>query len=901
MSRRRVWWFILLFTVLLFPLVTRAADDDETDAKTEAKNDTNLLRLKVARIERSTAALNDAPGLTAMVDDDLKTVAQATASADAPLDVVFGFEGAIVSAESVVIRLPARPPGEVGAGRVEVLVSTVSPQAGFRSVRSDPLRPTTDPQEFKFRPVGAKWIMLRFTPWKDREEIAVAEALVLGAEGAPATSYSFDQSPAKSLDVLAGLKNLSGVDVSLSPDEKSLVEDAQDGKLDRWSYAEAGLIASGLLSAVNRKAPLAKLAELEAKAKPIVAEGKTPFEKGEKLLKFLHREGILKRYQAPQTDLSTLLETGRYNCVSSALLYAILGRRLGLDVRAIEVPDHAFAVVYDDTRHADVETTTPTGFNPARDAKSVAEFQKLTGFRYIPDKRAQRREIGDAGLVAIVWYNHGVEGTEKKRYGDAIGSYFRALSLDADNASAVKNTFATMHRWSRTLADAGKFQEALTVVGAGLELAPSDAAFLHNREVVWQQWAQSHLEAGRREEALGVLRQAAKAVPSGDFEALQTWVYIKPAEDLASKKDWPAALKIVTPALAQFEGKQKDELVDYQESIYSRWSIEEINAKKWAEAFKILAQGIGDVPASKHLNHNLEVVAQRWVDQVARQEGPAKAETLILDLVKRYPQATGLKDVAEYQLRSKIDADLKAKKYTEALAGVERIALVVNDAGVTEKLNAYAYNAWGLDLADLKKWPEALEVFAKGRAKLPKNETLTKNENVLWHQWTQERLTAEDWPGALKIFVQARVRFADDEGLEQNEKYSWSKLGTAHYDKKDFVGAVKVFADARKRFPDDKNFEQNELGSWFGQCDVAIKAEDWEKAVELHQQALVRFPKEANLKENERICWLNWSKVHADKKEWEAAVKVLEKAAKRFPEDDDVLEHLKISRENADK
>ena len=77
-----------------------------------------------------------------------------------------------------------------------------------------------------------------------------------------------------------------------------------------------------------------------------------------------------------------LLDGKTFNCVSSAVIYNIIALRLGLDVRAIEVPDHAFSIVYDGTAHMDVETTTPLGFNPARD--QIEAFERMTGFRYIP-------------------------------------------------------------------------------------------------------------------------------------------------------------------------------------------------------------------------------------------------------------------------------------------------------------------------------------------------------------------------------------------------------------------------------------------------------------------------------------------------------------------------------------
>jgi len=66
------------------------------------------------------------------------------------------------------------------------------------------------------------------------------------------------------------------------------------------------------------------------------------------------------------------------------------------------VPDHAFSILYDGTNHVDVETTTPQGFDPARDRAALNAFSRTTGYTYIADKnRSKRREINDTGMVAL--------------------------------------------------------------------------------------------------------------------------------------------------------------------------------------------------------------------------------------------------------------------------------------------------------------------------------------------------------------------------------------------------------------------------------------------------------------------------------------------------------------------
>ena len=78
-----------------------------------------------------------------------------------------------------------------------------------------------------------------------------------------------------------------------------------------------------------------------------------PRERGEYVLGFLHRR-FLKSYSEYQTRMDDIFVSGRYNCVSSAALYMILGRSAGLQVEGVMTKDHAFAVVNTGTETIDV-------------------------------------------------------------------------------------------------------------------------------------------------------------------------------------------------------------------------------------------------------------------------------------------------------------------------------------------------------------------------------------------------------------------------------------------------------------------------------------------------------------------------------------------------------------------
>jgi hypothetical protein len=79
---------------------------------------------------------------------------------------------------------------------------------------------------------------------------------------------------------------------------------------------------------------------------------------GEMALAYLHKN-ILQTYRVLQTRVDTALDAGSFNCVSSAVLYVILARSVGLSVGGVRTSDHAFCTVEVEGAPLDVESTHP--------------------------------------------------------------------------------------------------------------------------------------------------------------------------------------------------------------------------------------------------------------------------------------------------------------------------------------------------------------------------------------------------------------------------------------------------------------------------------------------------------------------------------------------------------------
>lgn len=109
-----------------------------------------------------------------------------------------------------------------------------------------------------------------------------------------------------------------------------------------------------------------------AELKPTI-DAADEWHKGYELNRAMHRvffnaeKTDLAGYELNQAHLAGIFQTGKYNCLSSALLYTILARGLSIPIRGVLMPAHAFAEIGEPGKKVlEVATTSSTGFDWAR-------------------------------------------------------------------------------------------------------------------------------------------------------------------------------------------------------------------------------------------------------------------------------------------------------------------------------------------------------------------------------------------------------------------------------------------------------------------------------------------------------------------------------------------------------
>jgi tetratricopeptide (TPR) repeat protein len=586
--------------------------------------------------------------------------------------------------------------------------------------------------------------------------------------------HPFAVAPQAAFAVVAELEKVSGQKHAPAPVEVELFADIAAEKLAKWSFAEMALIASGVTEAERRQQYLKQIDALEAESRRALAEATTERAKADQLLRFLHAGAMAGGYEGKQTLLSGLLDAKRYNCVSSAVMYNVLGRRLGLEVRAVEIPatflsGHVFSVLRAGGAVIDIETTNKLGFNPQ------GKRERPDGEGYDPKKdRGNRREIGDRELAAVIYYNRGVELSKAKEYHAAIVMYFRALALDPANESAAKNVLADLSKWGPKLAEAGKHEDGIHVQAIGLKLAPDDRALKNNHGVLWEKYAHAQMKAGKEDQALAIARRAVAVLPKRDVELLPARLFQARGEDLVKAGQWEDALALAGRGQAKLEGTAAKDLRSWRADVYLRWSHDRRKQGDWDKAFTVLALAQADDPKDTRYTTQLRYLAQERLRETAAKE-PAKLAERVAELRKRLSDLKGLDEVISNHVYQELRKLTDRKQYEEALAVLKSHTEILGNAAEAQKLGATVYDQWARSRKQ-DGWKSVVETYAKGLKEYPGDTLLTRNAEAATDAQGVPLMNMKKWAEAIEVF-EAALRYLPGNAHVQRRLEACRKQG----------------------------------------------------------------------------------------------------------------------------
>jgi hypothetical protein len=463
--------------------------------------------------------------------------------------------------------------------------------------------------------------------------LVLASLLAGGAWGqaaSSASSYRFPRiEPDPVLTRLAG--DASAASTSPVPGTASPAP-----SLDLKTLEALSLYASGAAPA-DLSAFADALDREVAKAIATVGDVGDEYHRGEAILSYMHRN-LLRRYVENQTRLDTLLRTGDFNCVSSAMLYMIIGRAAGLEVEGVKTPDHAFCTVVAGGVLVDVETTNRYGFDPGTKKEFTDSFGHATGFSYVPQHSyAKRTTIGDRELVSLILSNR-ISGSE------LTGRYFEAVPLGVDRYCLL-----------------------------------GDAATKYFMIDRFQNYASSLNQGGRYAESLAFVRLVRDRWGEDDrYATLLRVLSNNLLGSMISKNDFQGARAMLADLRARGEITDADSQ-KYSRLLAANYLNDMIRKTPFDEALAEIKAAYADKSIGIVDFANFVVlVYQKEADARSKTQGALEAAALIdsaLDLIPGEPRLTRIRDDYRYLyvvgVHNRFAESFNGKRYPEAKALIE--------------------------------------------------------------------------------------------------------------------------------------------------------------------------------------------------------------------------------------
>jgi hypothetical protein len=461
----------------------------------------------------------------------------------------------------------------------------------------------------------------------------------------------------------------------LDPDPQALAY-ARLGASRSYSWQELAGIA---LWASGGEAGSRFMDRILAAAAELRADPSLPADprgRGEFILSYIHR-GLLKRYADRQTRVDEIFVNGRYNCVSSAVLYLILAASQGLEGWGVMTRDHAFVTIRAGKETIDVETTNPYGFDPGSRQEFHDEFGRLTGFAYVhPRNYRDRTDLSPLELISLIFTNRIFDLESRGHYGNSVSLALNRAGLLSRRSHPVASPFFAdpgqdlldrLLNFGISLVKAGKEDEALrwallareryphprweafiygalnnflvklirsqrfaeareVLAGYGPALSQDNAERLNiliiDAELVHQSSrirTVSDAEASLR--AIGSA-QNSRALSPSRAEEMRTFVLLKEGEILAASQGWRAAMNFLEEAMNRYGRTSR---LDNALQVFRSNRTMEIhnqfadlfNHRKYPEARRVAAEGLAELPGNRQLQSDLA-----RVEQVLRQPPP---------------------------------------------------------------------------------------------------------------------------------------------------------------------------------------------------------------------------------------------------------------------------------------
>jgi hypothetical protein len=451
---------------------------------------------------------------------------------------------------------------------------------------------------------------------------------------------------------------------NLKPVEVRALQDIFRAKAgDPDALLALALLASGdVRDSLSFNKYMTRVLRFVAKVGPVIAAERDFRQKGRALFASMRSEfmksdsgGDLSGYDSCQSRLSILFETGKYNCLSSAVLYIVLARYFDMPVMAVVVPSHVFVqMTAPDGTVIEIETTAKTGFGWVNDeeyytSRSFVWFssrglpqstyedykkrrfaepyrlvcggmtgphtaaammksedsnrlKEIRGFALDDDPAAQAERFAVYGLEFQHLNKSGDYRTAERMFAKVMPSVAVEQRRFPDNADVGGKAAVLEYNYATVLLMLRNHDEFVAETRAALdELAKSGTTdtsemckgLLVN---VYNYIRFSMDDMGNFADADSLATDFAPYAKNQEWFLgnLQT-MYGTRLRSIWEKKDWPEAVRIIRKQKAiDFKGKNGAMITKNLEAAFVNWSLSFSNDGNWRKAEDVLKECVQD-------------------------------------------------------------------------------------------------------------------------------------------------------------------------------------------------------------------------------------------------------------------------------------------------------------------
>lgn len=246
---------------------------------------------------------------------------------------------------------------------------------------------------------------------------------------------------------------------AISEPEFEIFKTIAAGHPERCDVKDMVLVASGVTDPKTRLKYAAKIDAIANSAGEAIADSSTPEEKAKALVKYLYANQFHDghSYSEHQLNMAQLLDKGTFNCVSSAVLYSVVGQQLGIKTVAQEAPKHVFLQMGNLCIEPTGGFTESTELHQTRLDDLWADRESDDNLLF-SDKHY--RTTNRMGLIGELYSNRSIQ---VKKADDRTVYSLKACCLCPTNTLFANSAGIKLHNWVIDAVDHKDYAKAKTI------------------------------------------------------------------------------------------------------------------------------------------------------------------------------------------------------------------------------------------------------------------------------------------------------------------------------------------------------------------------------------------------------------------------------------------------------